>query len=259
MKRATSPTDVGMNRTGLAMSPIDGKAVIEGARQDTSSGLTDSGALEAVRLDYARGAPPVGTMPPPASVGSAAKALADKITGKSTLVLLDQLGERLAFERTGARLYDALLVKRAASDAHPGGPSREDLERIRDEEIEHFAMLKEAIEALGGDPTAVTPCADIAAVAGSGWVKALSDPRTTFTEALKVVLQAELTDTDSWLVLADLTARLGHGEIADQFRRALAEEEEHLARVRSWLLAAVEGQVGLKPAVEDTSAGAPVP
>jgi rubrerythrin len=259
MKRAIKPTDVGTNRTGLATSPIDGKAVIEGARRDTSSGLTDAGAFEVVRLDYASGAPPVGTMPPPASAGSAAKAIADKVTGRNTMVLLDQLGERLAFERTGARLYDALLVKRAERDAHPGGPSREDLERIRDEEIEHFALLKEAIEALGGDPTAVTPSADVGAVAGSGWVAALSDPRTTLTQGLKVVLQAELTDTDSWLVLADLTARLGHGEIADQFRRALAEEEDHLARVRSWLLAAVEGQVGLKPSADDASAGAPVP
>lgn len=257
MKRATKTSDVGLNRTGIAMSPIEGRTAIEGARQDTASGLTNPLALEAMRLEYATSAPPVGTMPPPASVGGAAKALAQKVMGKNTTMLLDMLGERLAFERSGARIYDALLIKYDASDDHPNGPTREELERIRDEEIEHFALLKEAIETLGGDSTAITPSADIAGVAGSGWVQALGDPRTTFTEALKIVLQAELVDNDCWLTLADVTARLGHGEIADQFRRALAEEEEHLARVRSWVQATVEGQVGLKPAAEDAEAPMP--
>ena len=81
-----------------------------------------------------------------------------------------------------------------------------------------------------------------------GLVKVLAEPRTTLTEALKAILVAELADNDSWLVLADVAERLGHSELAGRFRTALIEEEDHLARVRSWLTAAVDGQAGLEPA-----------
>jgi rubrerythrin len=64
---------------------------------------------------------------------------------------------------------------------------------------------------------------------------------------LKAILTAELTDNDGWLTLADMAERLGHTDTAEAFRRALAEEEDHLARVRSWLTTALEGQAGLEP------------
>jgi hypothetical protein len=35
----------------------------------------------------------------------------DILKGESPQILLDKLGERLAFERTGARLYDAFITK----------------------------------------------------------------------------------------------------------------------------------------------------
>jgi rubrerythrin len=175
------------------------------------------------------------------------------VKGNKPTVFLDLLGERLAFERTGTRLYEALLVKLEAADTHPGGPRREDLERIRDEEMEHFALLKRTIESLGADPTAMTPSADVIAVASHGLVEAVSDPRVTLNESLKAILTAELVDNDSWLLLADVAERLGHDEMAGEFRRALAEEEDHLARVRSWLSIAVEGQAGITNRAGDGS------
>ncbi len=140
---------------------------------------------------------------------------------------------------------DEDAFKLEAADPHPGGPTRFDLERIRDEELEHFALLKGTIESLGADPTAMTPSADVIAVASHGLVEAVSDPRVTLNESLKAVLTAELVDNDSWLMLADLAERLGHTRMAAEFRRALAEEEDHLARVRSWLNIAVEGEAGI--------------
>src|SRR5581483_4854330 len=115
-----------------------------------------------------------------------------------------------------------------------GGPRRDDVERIRDDELSHFFIVKQAIESLGGDPTVVTPCADSIAVASSGMVKVLSDPRTTLNQALKAILAAELLDNDSWAVLAELADGMCHHEMATSFRRALATEEQHLARVRGW-------------------------
>ena len=46
-------------------------------------------------------------------------------------------------------------------------------------------------------------------------------------------------------MLSDVAERWAHTEMAAEFRRALAEEEDHLARVRSWLNIAVEGEAGI--------------
>ena len=239
------PTDLGKNRTGVAMSPIDSKRTIEGAEQGTPGGMPDGRLLAAERLSWAKDAEPVGTMPPPASVKGVAKTALEMIQGHKPTVFIDKLGERLAFERTGTRLYEALMVKLEAGTPHEGGPTMADLEHIRDEELKHFAILRDAIERLGADPTAMTPCADVTAVASLGLIQVLSDPRTTLTQCLDAILIAELTDNDAWLVLADLADGLGFDDLASQFRVALAEEEEHLARVRMWLGTAVRGQAGI--------------
>lgn len=247
MSNPKQPTDVGANRTGIATSPVESKKSVEGARAGSPPPEVDPARLEAVRLAYSRHVEPVGTMPPPASLKGAVKAAATRVQGNHPMVFLDLLGERLAFERTGTRLYEALLVKCEAGDPRPGGPVREDLESIRDDELAHFALLKKALEDLGADPTTMTPSADIAAVSAMGWVQVVTDPRTTLTEALKVLLAAELTDNDAWLVLADMAERLGQRELASSFRDALAQEEQHLARVRAWVIRAVDEQAGLEP------------
>jgi rubrerythrin len=247
MSNQKKPTETGANRTGIATSPIHGPETIEGAKAGTPSPSPQAAGLLAARVSYAKQVDPVGTMPIPTTFKSLAEATKQMLKGNKPMVFLDLLGERLAFERTGTRLYEGLLVKLAAADQHPGGPSREDLERIRDEELEHFVLLKETMTALGADPTAITPSADVIAVASSGLVQVVSDPHITLTESLKAILTAELTDNDGWLTLADMAERLGHTDTAEAFRRALAEEEDHLARVRSWLTTALEGQAGLEP------------
>jgi rubrerythrin len=263
-KPSTKPTDMGSNRTGIATSPVLAEAAEQGAADACPDPAPDGEEMSKARADFARGAPPVGTMSPPASMKGAAKAVAEAIKGNSALAFLDLLGERLAFERTGTRLYDALLVKLEGADARPTGPTREQLEEIRDDETRHFGLLRDAIETLGGDPTVVTPSADVVGVAGSGWVQALTDPRTTLTEALKVVLAAELTDNDGWETLVEVAAGLEQEELAAQFREAAADEEDHLTRVRAWVMLAVAAQTGIEPppmAVDDGggSRGAPAP
>jgi len=140
---------------------------------------------------------------------------------------------------------------------HEGGPTREEIEEIREDELQHFLLLKEAMESLGGDPTAMTPCADVAAVASSGILKVLADARTTLTQCLDAILIAELADNDAWLALADLADGLGMNELGKRFREALAEEEEHLARVRGWINGALLGQVGIAPTRPQPPAGPP--
>jgi rubrerythrin len=255
MSNPRKPNDMGTNRTGIGTSPIDSKDIIREARKATDQPRVDGRDLLKERLALSRQVAPVGSMPPPASMKGVAKSAIDAVKGKHPTVFLDLLGERLAFERTGTRLYDALLAKYDAADPAPTGPSRTELEQMREEELEHFALLKKAMETLGADPTAITPSADITAVMSMGLVQTLTDPRVTLTEALKAILLAELADNDGWLVLADVAERLGHTDLASEFQRALAEEEEHLARVRSWVTSAIEGQAGLEPVTEATIGG----
>lgn len=256
MRHETKPTDTGLNRTGLGTSPMDKDKVVEGAKLQAPQASFAVDAIEAVRTSFSREAEPLGTLPPPATLKGAAKTLVHKLQGEKANVLIDLVGERLAFERTGTRLYEALLAKLAAAGDHPSGPTRADLEQIRDEELAHAAMLAEAATEMGADPTAMTPAADVTAVASSGIVKVVCDPRTTLTQALNAMLVAELADNDGWAMLTELAERLDQDAFAQRCHAAAQDEERHLDLVRSWLQGAIEGQAGL-PA--DGHAAAPPP
>ena len=156
------------------------------------------------------------------------------IAGKRPQAFLDKLAERLAFERGGARLYDAVLVKLSAHAAELRGPVTADVEQIRDDEVRHALLIKACIEKLGADPTAQTPCADLVGVETSGFLQAASDPRTTLAQTLHAALAAELVDTAGWETLIALAENMGQDEMADQFREALQQETQHLAMVRRW-------------------------
>jgi rubrerythrin len=241
------PTDTGMNRTGIATHPIGGPRTVKAAEQAHTGAETDGKMLEAERVTRARSADPVGTVPPPTTVKGLAKTLLEKAEGHKPTVFIDKLGERLAFERTGTRLYDALMAKFEAADVHEGGPTRHQLERIRADEHRHMLIVRDAILQVGADPTAMTPSADIVAVSGLGWVQALSDPRTTLTQCLDVILMAELADLEGWSMLIELADGLGFDDLGMQFRTAMIEEEDHLTRVRGWVAAALLGQAGVEP------------
>jgi rubrerythrin len=249
----SKPTSIGMNRTGVATSPIDSKRQREASEQLTPFTGGDGDALAASRLWWSEQAEPVGTMPPPASVKGVVKTGVEMVKGHKPTVFLDKLGERAAYERAGTRLYDALLVKHAAANVHEGGPTRAELEHIRDEELRHYTIVRDAIVSLGADPTVMTPSADIAGVLGMGLFQVVTDPRTTLTQCLEAVLVAELTDNDAWGMLAALADNLGHEELAERFRAALVEEKEHLRLVRGWLAEALRGQAGVDPSPPDVT------
>jgi hypothetical protein len=227
------------NRTGVSRDPDMAKDMMKGAKHTVDG--TDRAQFVDARLDLLRTSPPAATMPPPPHI--------DKV--RSTL-LLDKLGERLAFERAGVRLYDTLILKHEATGGFPGGPSRADLEEIREDELSHFAMLEGIVGRFGGDPTAVTPSANLAAVEMRGISAAINDPRTSLAEALHAILVAELADGDAWEQLVELVEQLGEDELADGFREALDEEQDHLARVRGWLAADLAGRARAEDLAEAT-------
>ena len=251
-------TTLGPNMTGASIAPSLLQAMNEAADELTPATPIDTSEIEAQRLRYIDEADAVGSVPPPIGAkdlqGETASAAAD---GDLTAILMDKLGERIAFERTGTRLYEALIVKhRAAAQREdlplpPASrtladgkrieqePAADALQRIRAEELAHFQLLCEAMEALGGDPTAMTPCADVTAVASSGLMQVLNDPRTTLAQCLGAMLTAELTDNAGWELLITLAEQAGQSQLTGRFLGALAQEQEHLATIKAWLTSIV--------------------
>jgi hypothetical protein len=200
----------------------------------TSDG--DEGALAAARAEYIKEADPLGSVPPPGTMKGMLKSGVEMLAGNRAQVFIDKLGERLAFERGGTRLYEALITKCLAAGADGSATiDMQRLEQIHRQEAQHFELVRQAIEELGGDPTAMTPCADLVGVQSLGLMQALNEPRTTVAQALNTILIAELTDNAGWELLITLANELGHTDIAERFTTALAHEQEHLTTVKTWL------------------------
>lgn len=230
-----SATDIGMNRTGLGISPVHSKELIEGALEGMPSSMGDEGSLAYVRSSYGQDAEPVGTVPPPSTLKGAANTVLELVKGNKMGVLLDKLGERLAFERTGGRMYEALMTKLRTDGSWAGGPDLEALQRIHDDELRHFEMLRRTIMELGADPTVQTPSADIVGVEGLGILQVLTDPRTSLAQSMHAIQVAELADAEGYLLLIQLTQSLGQEEITQRLLTAQLEEAQHIERIRLWL------------------------
>ena len=206
-----STTEVGANHSGMQVS-ASAEEMLENTEL-TKPKRGDERDLAKVRAEYGAEAQPVGSAP------------------SQNPLLMDKLGERLAFERSGARLYDALLAKcKAAGSKIP----QKELQHIRDEEAMHFALVGAAIQALGGDPTEQTPCADVAGVEGMGLMQVLTDPKTTVAQALHAMLVAEMTDNAAWEELIELAMPQGNDDLVARFQKAQQNEAEHLEKVRGW-------------------------
>lgn len=223
------------NRTGMQMSPGDSQELLEATRggQYASTALPDPqvDGLAETRAEYLAEAGPLGTVPAPVTPVGMAKSARQMLSGRRLQVFMDKLAERAAFERGGVRLYDALLAKHRGEieqQAH-GTRGKDDVSydtllEFRQQEAEHFLLVADAIERLGGDPTAQTPCADVVGMMSMGLVQTVSDPRTSLTQSLGALLTAELTDVASWDLLAQLAAATGQQELARQFSEAMHQE-----------------------------------
>lgn len=215
----------GGNHTGLALHADQLAAMVDGTREfpPTSSGTAKQ--LDDLRIRYAHESKPHATMP-------RSSVAADR------LPLLDKLGARLQFERTGTRLYDALISKLDAYGSFDAGPTRPQLIEIREQELAHALLLQDCVRTLGGDPTAMTPCASVQATASRGLGDVLLDPRTSFVDGLETILIAELADHESWVALARSVEPFGDAALIQKVTAAQKTELEHLAKIRRWLEAA---------------------
>lgn len=242
------------NRTGIMTNPALSVELIEGARNTVPSSAGDGSEMADNREKYLDSTVPIGSSPViinnPEASGPELSEEADRMS-----VLLDKLGERLAFERQGTRLYEAVLQKLDSLVLEDeSGPSSEDLQHICDEELDHFKLLQKTIAGLGGDSTAQTPGADVAAVLSHGMVQIVTDPRTTVLQMLQAVLNAELMDNDGWDLLIAVCKEAGQGDLEEQFRNAREQEREHLQKVRRWLSDMTIDELNAANAAEDEEA-----
>jgi bacterioferritin (cytochrome b1) len=240
-------THTGLNRTGAQLSPLDVKAMEEiaeaageTASEDTIIGLRSAAIAEAEAL---------GSVPVPVTVKGIVTTGVQALKGNKPAVLIDKLGERLAFERTGTRLYEALIAKCVQQGREPDEALLGTLRRIQLQEQEHFELLARSLESLGADPTAQTPCADVAAVMSLGILQVVTDPRTTPSQCLNAMLVAELADNASWDLLIKLVRQAGQDEMAAKFEQARLQEQEHLQTIERLLEACVLGEAEGHPAV----------
>lgn len=237
-------TQMGINRTGIATSRKHAHELMEGLALQDEVPSPEPDAT-GIRAAYLLEGGPVGSMPPPPTLKGMAGAMVEGFAGKRMHVLLDKLGERAAYERSGTRLYDAMLRRVMLLDAPPGDLTADGLREIRDEEAAHFRLVTEAIEDLGGDPTVMTPCADATGVQAMGLMQAINEPRATVAQGLQTLLAAELVDEASWELLIELARDMRQEAWAERFSAALEAESRHVARVRTWLAQALQAEVAL--------------
>jgi len=223
---------MGMNRTGVQMSPIDSKAMQELA--PTVPEMDGEQALSELRASYITEADGLGSVPLPGTFKGVVSSGMTMLKGESPQILLDKLGERLAFERTGTRLYEALVCKCEIILDDTISLRLDDLRELRNEEQRHMLLVAEAIEELGGDPTAQTPCADLVGVEAAGLLQVVTDPRTSIGQCLHAVLTAELSDRAGWETLIALADAQGLDDMVIRFSQALETEREHLGMVETW-------------------------
>lgn len=234
---------MGMNRTGVQMSPFDASTMQSGMPASmTPATPGDDTALADMRSQSIAEADPIGSVPIPGTVKGALTTGASMLTGDQPQLLLDKLGERLAFERTGTRLYDALITKFETLQDGSTSMTLADLQKIRQDEARHFAIVADAIETLGGDPTSQTPCADLVGVESMGLMQAITDPRTTVAQCLHAIMVAEMTDNAGWEMLIALAEDQNQNSLITDFSVALDEERTHLVQVRNWFEEATLGR-----------------
>ncbi len=233
---------LGTNFTGVQMSPKDTKSLLEAVEQIKPDVPGDSKGIMLERVKRAEEADRIGSVPVPGSAKGMLKSTFDMALGKSPELLVDKLGERLAFERSGVRLYDAMIAKAKALGTAESGLIQL-LQHIRDEEFEHMNMVAEAIETLGADPTAQTPCADVAAVKSMGVMQVLTDPRTNLAQGMGALLTIELEDNAAWELLIELAEAGGHPNIAKGFKKAKDQEDDHLVKIKTLIRRDLIGQI----------------
>src|SRR5438105_2327604 len=99
-------TAPGPNRTGGSINPEGVASMLEAVNELSPREPVSTLLMDIERQWYITDAEAIGSIPPPiSSPGAKGKKIKFTAASASVGTLLDKLGERIAFERTGTRLY----------------------------------------------------------------------------------------------------------------------------------------------------------
>ena len=98
------PTTSGDNRTGAAVAADGVRAMLEANERWAPNQVPDTTLADEERRLYILESDPVGSIPPPATIPGMLKTGLQKMMGDRPEMLMDKIGERIAFERGGTRL-----------------------------------------------------------------------------------------------------------------------------------------------------------
>lgn len=156
----------------------------------------------------------------------------EKLASFNREKVIDMLMERLTFERTGVKLYDAILAKMRAARSPEVAKMLEQVEEHRNEEKEHEEWLEEQIRALGGDAHKKTEMAKVVEIESQGIAKVILDGDPELSHLFHALLTAELADNAGWDLLVQLADEADDKTAKKAFKKRLHEEEDHLLFTR---------------------------
>jgi bacterioferritin (cytochrome b1) len=159
-----------------------------------------------------------------------------ELAAKNKDKVIDLLNERLVFERSVVKLYDAILANMAGSNVPEIARMAPEMKEHRDQEKEHEEWLEEQIRALGGSAHQRTEMSDLIEAESSGVEKVVTSDKN-LVHQMHALLTAELVDNAGWELLLELADDADDRDARREFRRRLHEEEEHLHFVRRAVIA----------------------
>ncbi len=159
----------------------------------------------------------------------------DKLAKKNVAKVIDLLSERLAFERSGVKLYDTLHARLRVAKDPALKALLEQVEHNRDEE---------QIRALGGDAHTPTERSVLARAESEG-VERVMRRDDSIPHDFHALLTAELADNAGWDLLVQIADEFGDSAAKKEFEKRLREEEQHLLFVRKTLLELTKQEVSV--------------
>lgn len=146
--------------------------------------------------------------------------------------VIDLLCERLAFERSGIRLYDRIVAAMQGSADSELHSLQATMEEHRAEEKEHEQWLEAQVRALGGDASAQTEGSRLVSREAAGIEEVATNDAADLQHLMHALLAAEAVDNAGWELLVELAEDVNDRDARREFTRRLHHEREHLAFVR---------------------------
>ena len=155
-----------------------------------------------------------------------------KLSEHNRARVVDLLCERLAFERSGVRLYDRIIAAMQGSSDSELNAMQSTMEEHRAEEKEHEEWLEAQIRTLGGNLEVECDGAMMANSEAAGIQQIAANESADLRHLLHALLAAEAVDNAGWELLLELAEDVDDRAARREFGRRLHHEREHLAFVR---------------------------